>query len=141
MIEAALSSLSDNAARGGPEESARGCSVAEAEAWGVFQGLQMVARRGISNLIVESDSKVTIDQLRGLKHTLGQRNNVIARCISAATAFDAIRFTHVLRTQNRLADALAKMALSNHNGLFNWSEAPDELVPLVFHDRMAGGVN
>ncbi|XP_031125131.1 uncharacterized protein LOC116027569 [Ipomoea triloba] len=117
------------------------CSVAEAEAWGVLQGLRMAAHKGISNLIVESDSKVTINQLRGTHQSLGQHNNIIGRCISVAQTFGAIRFTHVLRDQNCLADAMAKKALSTNSGVVTWSETPNELASLVLHDRLTGGVH
>lgn len=42
------------------------CSIGEAEAWGILQGLRMAAWKGVTNLIIESDSKSAIDQLQGL---------------------------------------------------------------------------
>nr|GMD39155.1 putative ribonuclease H-like domain-containing protein [Ipomoea batatas] len=100
------------------------CSIGEAEAWGVLQGLLMASRHGISNLIVESDSKP------------GQHNSVLNRCIAAVGSFCQVLSTHAYREQNRIADAMAKRALLGSSGLMLWSNLPGGLSEMLHEDNI-----
>nr|GMC93188.1 putative ribonuclease H [Ipomoea batatas] len=88
------------------------CSIEEAEAWGVIQGLYVALQLGVRNIMVESDSKDKIDSCCGLRRLQGNKGNIINRCTEMAKRFTNITFCHVFREQNRSADYLAKQVLS-----------------------------
>lgn len=94
------------------------CSIGEAEAWGVLHGLHLAARIGVHYLIVECDSKTTVDLLRRKEsRRQGTYHNLIQRCLEMGKAFRKVEFCHVYREQNRIVDTLAKQALTKHNAL------------------------
>lgn len=92
------------------------CTVEEAEAWGVLQGFQAAARIGLQNIIIESDSRRTILSLKGASRCHGHCKKIIARCLGMANSFANDQYCHVLREQNRIADSLAKQALTHPFG-------------------------
>lgn len=100
------------------------CSSAEAEESGVLHGLQAALNVGVRNLIVESDSKSTIDTMRGGYRAPNQPNNIITRCPGRAKSFNHITFRHAFREQNQVADMLAKQARSQPLGLTICGDAP-----------------
>lgn len=100
----------------------------------MLQGLVMASRHGISNIIVESDSKRTIDQLRGLIPITGQHNNVLSRCFAAMGSFCQVLFTHAYREQSQIADAMAKRVLLGSSRLMLWSNPPDGLSEILHED-------
>lgn len=64
----------------------------------------MAHRMGIPKIIVESDSKITMDHLSRFTRPKGQYNNIITRCLDAMAKFGhiGIGIMHVYREQNRL---------------------------------------
>lgn len=73
------------------------CSTVEAEAWAVMQGLNVAVQLGVRNIVVESDSKETIDGCCGLRRVQGNARNIINRCTEMAKRFTNISFCHVFR--------------------------------------------
>lgn len=116
------------------------CTIDEAEAWGILQGLDMASRHGVQNLIVESDSKSMIDLLKGSKHRPGGWNNIVPRCITMSKRFANIQFVHVYREQNRIADTLAKQAFTQPTGITMLNQAPSELRELIREEQMGAQV-
>lgn len=110
------------------------CSVEEAEAWEVFQGLCMATRKGIRSLIAECDSKKVVDSLRGNLQIDGQHNNVLPRCLEVINNFANIEIRHVYHEQNRVADALAKQAMNHNLGLVTIDVTPIGLRDIVSED-------
>nr|GMD89526.1 uncharacterized protein LOC109157018 [Ipomoea batatas] len=90
-------------------------------------------RIGVHNLIVESDSKRTIDILRGGPGVPTQHNNIITRCLGVAKSFHRAKFYHAYREQKRVANKLAKQA---RNGLTMCAEAPTGLRDKIREDQL-----
>lgn len=112
------------------------CSVAEGEEWGVLQGLCMASRLGVRKLILECDSKTTIDILQGSTLQRCKRNNIITRCMEMMQKFEDLKLGHVYREQNRVAYALAKQARMNQPGLTLIDEVPNGLCSIVMEDNL-----
>jgi ribonuclease HI len=85
-------------------------NVAEYE--GLLQGLILSVKEGVKKLIVRSDSQLLVRQLEGkykVKATHLIPLHEKARTLSKN--FEMIRFEHVPREENKLADRLANEAL------------------------------
>ncbi|KAL5574369.1 hypothetical protein UlMin_023966 [Ulmus minor] len=88
-----------------------GCSNNEAEYEALIAGLELAAEKGASNLNIQGDSRLVIQQLRGefavkepaLTKYRAQAQRILQR-------FQAFHFKHIPRSQNRYADALATLA-------------------------------
>lgn len=115
------------------------CTIQEVEAWGVLQGLCLASCLGVQYLVVESDCKTTIDQLRRLENTREHLPNIIQRCVHESRKFSRVVFNHVFREQNRLADALAKLALRGQCGLHIYDSTPPALQDAVLDDQRGVG--
>ena len=103
-------------------EIAEGIGVATnnvAEYRAVIAGLARARDLGATEVLLRSDSKLLIEQLSGrwrVKNPTLIRLHQEAR--SLAKAFDRIRFEHVPRERNRLADRLA------NRGVDDWLAGP-----------------
>lgn len=71
------------------------CSVDEAEAWGVLQGLHMASRLGARKVIVESDSEFISELLQRKSRVHGNIDNIIQRCLAEGQRFEEVCFCHV----------------------------------------------
>jgi ribonuclease HI/probable phosphoglycerate mutase len=84
----------------------------QAEYQALVAGLRAARDRGVRNLVVRADSELMIRQMTG-KYRV--RNPGLMVCYEQAQvlsrSFDTIRFEHVPREQNVLADRLANEAL------------------------------
>lgn len=124
----------DGSWKGGFSYNIGCCSVDEAEAWAVIQGLRMALSLGVTKIIVESDSKVTIDRLHNHNGLHGNISNLIHRCLAVLCDFEEFRINHVYREQNGVADLLAKRALNQPPGVFLFDEAPCDLRKKLYED-------
>lgn len=85
-------------------------NVAEYQA--VIAGLEMAARHRPDRLVVRSDSQLLVRQLDGSYKVRSEGLRPLHRQVRAlAAAFPGLRFEHVPREKNRVADALANRAL------------------------------
>jgi ribonuclease HI len=84
----------------------------EAEYHGLLLGLELAQRLGMERVLIVSDSEIVVRQMEGRSRVLSARLRALHReaCQTVRT-FDNVRFRHVPREQNRLADALAGEAL------------------------------
>ncbi|XP_019199802.1 PREDICTED: uncharacterized protein LOC109193400 [Ipomoea nil] len=85
------------------------CSAKAEEAWGVLQGLRVAKDFGASRIIVECDSKATMESLCEKEGWRSQCHNIGRLCMREALGLVEVRYTHVFREQNRVADKLATM--------------------------------
>ena len=86
-----------------------------AEYAGMLHGLQLAVQNGITDLEVVLDSKLIVEQMNGnfkvknanLKPSFEQAKIV---CVK----FETVRFRHVLRHKNKVADSIVNKVLDQH---------------------------
>lgn len=80
----------------------------EAEYLAAIWALKKLLRIGILRLVVYSDSKVMVDQMNGLANVNAERLKPLYEELNQLVkGFISIRFHHIHREFNRMADALA----------------------------------
>jgi ribonuclease HI len=85
----------------------------EAEYEAAILGLDLARRLGAERVEIVSDSEVVVRQMQGHSRVNSARlKELHRRCCLAARHFRQVRFRHVSREENRLADALAAEALA-----------------------------
>lgn len=117
------------------------CTAEEAETWAVLQGLRAANRFGYQNILIESDSKRTVRSLQDASKRHGPCRNIITACFGLVRQFTNVHFGHVFREQNRVADILAKQALSQPIGLTTLAEAPGGLQDWIWEDQLGARLN
>ena len=79
-----------------------------AEAYGLWQGLKLVQKEGVDEVMVIGDSRLIIQAMNGEKMGKNERTErLIKRIRSMAKRFRKIEFFHVLRDLNEKADRAA----------------------------------
>ena len=85
-----------------------------AEYTGLLIGIKEAIKLGIKELSVEGDSLLVINQMTGIykvkSENLIEIHNEVKELIKQ---FDFISFTHIYRTNNKRADELSNIAISN----------------------------
>ena len=80
----------------------------ETEYEGVLTGLRVEKTLGVKNLLLQSDLKLVIGQIKGEFRAKEERMQKYLKLTKLAQKFDWIEFTQILRSQNMGADELAK---------------------------------
>jgi len=103
--------------------------------WGLYLGLDMAWREGISHLIIESDSKVLIDMVTDNCKINGTIPSLV-QCIQEILRREwHTQVIHTWREGNKCVDWLANFSLSlNSWNLVALESSPDELQSLMFDD-------
>ena len=86
-----------------------------AEYAGLILGLQMAIQSGIKNLLVEGDSLLVINHMKGTYKC--RSANLIELYDKAKTLekeFESIEYVHVLRSNNKRADELSNLAIVDY---------------------------
>ncbi len=86
-----------------------------AEYTALIEALKECDRLGIKNVHVFSDSELVVKQMNGL-YAAKQKHigELLKKAKEIARQFDSFRITHIPRTENRKADALASSAAFKH---------------------------
>ncbi|XP_075663300.1 uncharacterized protein LOC142632865 [Castanea sativa] len=85
----------------------------EAEYEGILTGLRLGNALGIKNLLIQSDSKLAIGQIREEYEAKEERMQKYLKLVRhLARGFDKLNFVRIPRNQNAEADEVAKMASS-----------------------------
>ena len=72
----------------------------------------------MKNLLVQSDSKLVVEQIKGEYKAKEERMQKYLRLTRHLThEFDKVEFVQVLRNQNVLVDEISKLASSEERGL------------------------
>lgn len=87
-------------------------SVATVEMWGIWHGLQIAWNRGFRNILVESGSLLVINWILDGCERYHPCDNLRRSILSLPGQDGEVRFNHVLREANQVAD---KMANFGHN--------------------------
>lgn len=86
----------------------------ESEYSALILGLEYALNNDINNLCVYGDSLLVINQINGKYKVKSQSLlTLFNKCKELISQFDYITFTHVYRNNNKRADALSNMALTN----------------------------
>ena len=93
------------------------CSALLAELWGVYYGLCIAWDRGIRQLEVEVDSESVVGFLQTGIHDAHPLSFLVRLCYGFVSRDWLVKFSHVYREANRLADGLANYAFSLPFGL------------------------
>ena len=82
------------------------------EAYGLWQGLKQVQKKGVEEVMVIGDSRLIIQALNGGRRGKNERTErIINRIRFMAKRFKKIEFFHVLRELNGLADTAANKSI------------------------------
>ena len=85
----------------------------EAEYEGILTGLRLKKALGAKNLLIQSDSKLVIRQIKEEYEANEERMQKYLKLIKhLAQEFDKLEFVRIPRGQNMAADEIAKMASS-----------------------------
>ena len=92
----------------------------EAEYESILMGLRLGKALGVKNMLIQSDSKLVVEQIKGEYEAKEERMQKYLRLIRHLTReFDEVEFIQVSRNQNALADEISKLALSKEGGQSN----------------------
>ena len=92
----------------------------EAKYEGILTGLKLGKALGVKNLLIQSDSKLVIEQIKGEYEAKEERMQKYLRLTKHLTGeFDEVEFIQVPRNQNALADEISKLASSEEGELSN----------------------
>ena len=83
------------------------------EAYGLWQGLKILWKNGVDEVMVFGDSKLLIQALNGGCKGKNERNErLINRIRDKAKLFRSIKFYHILRELNVMADLAANKSMA-----------------------------
>ena len=90
----------------------------EAKYEGILTGLRLGKALGMKNLLIQSDSKLVIEQIKGEYEAKEERMQKYLRLTNHLTKeFNEVEFIQVPRNQSALADEIAKLASSEEGEL------------------------
>ena len=90
----------------------------EAEYKGILTGLRLGKALGAMNLLVQSDSKLVIGQIKGDYEAKEERMQKYVRLTRHLTQeFDKVEFAQIPRSQNMIADEVSKLTSSKEEGI------------------------
>ncbi|KAG7578577.1 Ribonuclease H domain [Arabidopsis thaliana x Arabidopsis arenosa] len=127
----------DGAWRGGFALNIGQCTALLAEFWRVYYGLYIAWERGIRRLEVEVDSKLVVGFLRTGVSERHPLSFLVRLCHGFVTKDWIVRFSHVYREANRLADGLANYAFTLPIG-FHAFDIVSLVVDSIFSDDVIG---
>jgi ribonuclease HI len=111
------------------------CDALHAEMWGMYIGMDLARRQGITHLQVESDSKVLVDMVTGNCNTNGNISTLIRRIRDLKNMNWQVQINHTWREGNKSADWLANFSFNfNSFDLHVMETLARELQSLLFYD-------
>ena len=91
----------------------------KAELCGLLQGLRIALSKGIANLSVYGDSRLLIQALREKRPSHLQLAQIYQKICLLSKKFQSIRFFHVLRALNSMADKAANQGTLLGRGILH----------------------
>lgn len=104
------------------------------ELWGVVFGLEIAWDKGLRRVHVEIDSKVVLRFIEKGVQPTHPLASLVLRCQDLLTRDLVVRFGHVFREGNRVADSLANVAFSLSLGLHLFDFPPPASCSIVLDD-------
>ncbi|KAL6145633.1 hypothetical protein ACLB2K_056319 [Fragaria x ananassa] len=108
--------------------------VLQAEAWGLFYGIQLALSLDIPNLEVESDSSILINLLQGTDIDLHPLGTIVLNCRTLLQQFDSIHVNHIHHERSTIANILAKNSTLNAHGICYFQEPPVIVIEALLDD-------
>jgi hypothetical protein len=108
--------------------------VLQAEAWGLFSGLQMAKDLGLSHVVVETDSAVLVNLLNSPELDFHPLGTLLLNCKHIMNWFVSCSLSHIYRERNMVADGLAKRSVDQDLGICMVPSAPDFIIPALLDD-------
>ena len=92
----------------------------EAEYEGILTELRLKKALGVRNLLIQSDSKLVVEQIKGEYEAKEERMQKYLKLTKHLTQeFNEVEFVQVPKNQNALVDEISKLASSEERGLSN----------------------
>ncbi|CAA7019518.1 unnamed protein product [Microthlaspi erraticum] len=111
------------------------------ELWGLYYGLCIAWEKGVTRLEVEVDSSLVVGFMKtGISDT-HPLSFLVHLCHGFLAKDWDVRFTHVYRETNRLADGLANYAFSLQLGLHTFDLVPSVLVSVLCEDEYGNSIS
>ena len=108
--------------------------VLQAEARGLFYGIQLALSLDILNLEVESNSSILINLLQGTDIDLHLLGTIVLNCRTLLQQFDSIQVYHIRRKRNTVADILAKNSTLNAHDICYFQKPPVIIIEALLDD-------
>ncbi|GAU34538.1 hypothetical protein TSUD_219210 [Trifolium subterraneum] len=111
------------------------CDALHAEMWGMYIGIDLARRQGITHLQVESDSKVLVEMVTGNCNVNGNIPTLLKRIRDLINMNWDVQINHTWREGNKSADWLANYSLTLNSFDLHVLETPlRKLQSLLFYD-------
>ncbi|PNX95042.1 ribonuclease H [Trifolium pratense] len=111
------------------------CDALHAEMWGMYIGMDLARRQGITHLQVESDSKVLVEMVTGNYNDNRNIPTLVRRIRDLTNLNWHVQINHTWREGNKSADWLANYSLTlNSFDLHVLETPPREFQSLLFYD-------
>ncbi|XP_004289446.1 PREDICTED: putative ribonuclease H protein At1g65750-like [Fragaria vesca subsp. vesca] len=108
--------------------------VLDAEAWGLFFGLRMVAMHNIVNLEIESNYAVLVQLMLKSDTGVHPLGSLLDSCSVMMSKLLNVNIKHIFRECNMVADALAKNSINHDLGLISFDVVPAHAIQAVLDD-------
>ncbi|XP_057760081.1 uncharacterized protein LOC130980412 [Arachis stenosperma] len=110
------------------------CSIMHAELWAVIKGLQIAMANDIHHVIIESDSKMALNFVRNGCLDSHPCATLIKDINILAGRIPSIKWNHIFREANTVADCLAKKGHELRNGLHIFDAPLPDSLHFLFSD-------
>ncbi|XP_052477126.1 uncharacterized protein LOC128032555 [Gossypium raimondii] len=107
-----------------------------AELEALNEGLKLVGRLKVAQLILESDSAMLVNKVKKRMQDvtiLGQR---IKQDCKAFNKFDSVQINWIKRNSNNVADSLCNLAIKNRSDLYFNMDYPLDIHNIIIHDAI-----
>ncbi|KAJ1410645.1 Ribonuclease H domain [Sesbania bispinosa] len=109
-------------------------STVKAELWGLLHGLNLAASLKISNLIVNVDSLLAVQMVKGSCKSTHHCMAIVRSIRKILSEHKSFILSHVFRESNRSADHLASIGHNQQLGINVYNSVPRSLGPFLLED-------
>uniref|UniRef100_A0A199UBV5 Uncharacterized protein n=1 Tax=Manihot esculenta TaxID=3983 RepID=A0A199UBV5_MANES len=110
-------------------------SIYNAELWAIFDGLTLAWNMNFRRLVVDCDNARLVKLLK-IVNEVAVTSSLLARIKELLNRDWIVKFQHVFREANLVADSVAKMSNPNHRGVRLLDNCPPVLRPILEVDRL-----
>ncbi|KAJ1381042.1 Ribonuclease H domain [Sesbania bispinosa] len=110
------------------------CSITFAELWAIIHGLRIAAQKKLDLIILESDSTTALNLVQRDLARWHPAAPLVEEIHFCAKHFKEVRWKHVFREANQVADSLAKMGYKVSQDFLLLDNIPAHLSHLVLAD-------
>ncbi|WJZ85140.1 hypothetical protein VitviT2T_004692 [Vitis vinifera] len=101
-------------------------------------GLRLALKLNVERILIEGDSKITIEMLNGKREATGEEEKSLMTHIhELLQGFQEVTARHEFREANRPADHLANIATQAHEPMEWHPHPPHSLLPFLHHDQFS----